>query len=231
MNARQLIDEVSTYLVDQDPYAPFEHWSETDLLNYLRLAVALVASTQKDKFTQRVRTQLVAGAVQTMPPSCVEFQRVVGQVGLAGDLISYPRRAYGNDLHLQGKIGCRDCLIRADGEYEISSWSYDSADTSVFYVEPPVPNDVAVEVEIACFVPPTVDTLDSAIPLGLHYRPALFELMLYYAYGVDTESVPSRDRAAVHWNNALMLLGIEQKSISNRYSATRIPETRLGARK
>lgn len=232
ISARQMIDEVSTYLVDQDPDAPFEHWSEDDLLSYFRLAVEIIASTQKDKFNKRVTLPLVAGMLQTTPERCRDMTRVLGQADAAGMITSFPRRASMDGLHLRGKVGCPDCYANVSaGNYKVESWYYDEADPHTLYVEPPVPAGANATLEIVCFVPPVVDNADSMVDLGAQLRPAIFELMLYYAYGVDTESVPSRDRSAAHLNSAFTLLGIDQRSMANRYASTRLPEARLGATK
>lgn len=233
ISARQLIEEVSTYLVDQDPDAPFEHWSETDLLSYFRLAVEIVASTQKDKFIKRTSLTLISGAVQTLPTNCHELTGVIGQMDEAGTLTNFPRRTVHAGMHLKGRLGCQDCRTATLGvvDYAVDSWSYDPDNPNVIFVEPPVPAGVSASLELTCFVPPVVDNIDSDVDLGQQLRPAVFELMLYYAYGVDTESVPSRDRSISHWNNAIALLGIDKQTANNRYAATRLPETRIGARK
>lgn len=232
ISARQLVNEVSTYLVDQDPDAPFEHWSEDDLLSYFRLAVEIVASTQKDKFNKRVSLPLVEGILQTTPERCHDMTRVLGQSDASGAITSFPRRASMDGMHLRGKIGCPDCYAKTDAQnYKVESWYYDENDPNTLYVEPPVPAGANASLEIVCFVPPVVDNLDSEVDLGSQLRPAIFELMLYYAYGVDTESVPSRDRSAAHLNSAFTLLGIDSRRMNNRYANTRMPETRMGATK
>lgn len=232
ISARQMVEEVSIYLVDQDPDAPYEHWSETDLLSYFRLAVGIVASIQKDKFVRRVSMPIVAGAVQTAPDICHDMMNILGQYDSSGVLTNFPRRVIMDGMHLSGKIGCPTNMRGADADnYVVDSWRYDSSNPNIIYIDPPAPTGVNATLEITCFAPPRVDTLDSEVDLGDQLRPAIFELMLYYAYGVDTESVPSRDRSAVHWNNAFALLGLDGGTTKTRYAATRLPEMRLGAQK
>ena len=92
------------------------------------------------------------------------------------------------------------------GEYLISAWRYDPDDYNTIYVDPPVPTGVDATLTISCYNTPEIDSADTVIKLPSHWKPALFELMLYYAYGVDIESVPNRDRSAVHWNNAVTIM-------------------------
>lgn len=232
INPRQMVQEVSQYLVDQDPDMPYAHWSEDELLGYFRLAVAIVASTQKNNFIQRVRIALTEGSVQSLPVTCQEMTGVIGFVGGNGKIIAHPRRTSIQALNFVDGLGCRNCSATVDTEdYKMDSWQYDETNPNIIYVQPPVPENVRAELEIACFVPPSVDDIDTDVNLGSQLRPAVFELMLYYAYGVDTESVPSRDRSTTHWNNAIALLGIDVRDAKNKYAYTRTPETRVGATK
>lgn len=232
ISPRALVEEVSNYLVDQDPDFPFEHWTEDDLLHYFRLAVEIVANAQREKFIKRTSMPLVAGSLQTVPEACHDVSSVLGQADSKGRVKSFPRQTSKNALHLVGKIGCKDCHAEASSsDYTMDSWSYDPNDNNILYVDPPVPDGVTGTLELMCFSPPKIDSIDSDVDLGSQLRPVIFELMLYYAWGVDTESVPSRDRSAVHWNNAFTLLGMEAKQASNRYAVTRVPELRIGAKK
>lgn len=231
ISARQLIDEVSLYLTDQEPDYEFSHWSEQDLLNAFRLAVEIVASTQKDRFMRRSTLRLVPGTIQEAPTQCHDALRVLGQTDATGRITSFPRRSSLSGLHLSGKVGCKDCAARSDGPYSVDSWGYDETNPNVIYVEPPVPDGTTATLEITCFVPPEVDNLDSEVDLGAQLRPAVFHLMLHYAWGIDVESVPARDRSASHWQQAMQLLGADSAALRNRYAATRTPELRQGATK
>lgn len=231
ISARTLIDEVSRYLVDQDPDAPFEHWSEDDLLTYLRLAVGVVASLHKDNFMRRTIIHLVEGRVQDVPADCDELTSVLGQPNEHGVLVAFPRRTAVAGLNVAGIVGCPDCEKKSAGAFKVDSWQYDENNPRILYVTPPVPAGADARLELSCFQAPSVAGMDSEIPLGAHFQPAIFELMLYYAYGVDTESVPSRDRAAAHWANAQALLGLDARGTQNKFAATRTPELRIGARK
>lgn len=231
ISARQLVNDVSAYLVDQDPDAPFTHWSEQDLLTYFRLAVEIVASTQKDRFTKRTTMRLVPGTAQEVPTACHDMVDVLGQIGDSGTIDVFPRRTSTAGLHALGSVGCSGCRGTKTGRYKLDSWQYSEANPNILYVYPPVPEGETVEIELTCFIPPTVDTLDSEVDLGLHMRPIIFHFMLHYGYGVDAESVPSRDRSTAHWNQAMQLLGNDSSALRNRYTATQLPELRPGARK
>lgn len=235
ISARQMIEQVTNYLVDDDDGGIYAntHWSEDDLLDYFRLAVDVVASTQKDKFIKRTTVKLVEGMVQDVPTHCHDAPAAIFQKGGRGLVTPFPRKTSTVGMHLKGKIGCPECEAKAgEGKYKIASWSLDPDDPNLMYVDPPVPEGENVELVISCYVPPSVDNADSEIDLPSSLRPAVFHLMLSYAYGRDTESVPYRDRSATHWNQAIQLIGGDKAAqLSNRYSSTRIPELRIGAKK
>ena len=89
ISPRALVEEVSNYLVDQDPDFPFEHWTEDDLLHYFRLAVEIVANTQREKFIKRTSMPLVAGSLQTIPEACHDVSSVLGQADSKGRVRMY----------------------------------------------------------------------------------------------------------------------------------------------
>lgn len=232
IRAKQLIDEVNRYLLDDDPDYEYTHWSEQDLLDYFRLAINIVASTQKDKFIGQKTVSLVTGAVQEIPKYCHDVPSVLGQIDSQGKVVGYPRHVVAHNRHLVGRLGCPDCRGEISGTYVVDSWTLDPSNPNVIYVDPPVPEGVDAQLRLSCYVPPRIDDVDSEVDLGDHLHTVIFHFMLSYAYNRDTESVPFRDRGTTHWNMAVQLLGGDAASqLSNRYTATRIPELRLGAKK
>lgn len=203
IRARTLIDMVSVYLRDHEADFEFTHWEERELAGFLQLAVELVSSTKPSLFTSRVDVKLVAGAIQSVPDSCQEFVSVTGQKDVDGVITPVRKSSSKMALSLRRPI-CQ--ATSSTGEYLISAWRYDPDDYNTIYVDPPVPTGVDATLTISCYNTPEIASADTVIKLPSHWKPALFELMLYYAYGVDIESVPNRDRSAVHWNNAVTIM-------------------------
>ena len=202
ISARKLIDDVSRYLRDNEPDYEFTHWEESELASFLERAVYLVSSVRPSLFTSKVEVPLVAGSIQTIPDTCHEFVSVVGQKNADGGITAVRKTTSKMALALKFPV----CSINTTGDYEVSSWRYDEDDSKTVYVDPPVPAGSTGTLVVSCYNVPEVDSATTKLHLPAHWQPALFELMLYYAYGVDIESVPNRDRSAVHWNNAVTIM-------------------------
>lgn len=221
---RELVAEVSKYLVDQEPGFEFTMVSEDELASYLRMAVQLFASHNKELFQNRHEVKLVPGAIQELPYECEEMNDVYGVRGADGEIDTQIRRT---DLRLAQAVRRPVCRVSVEGEYKLDSYQYDPSNPRVIHVDPPIPADVDATLIVTCYGVPEVTNLEEAIMVPSSARPILFEFMLYYAYGVDSESVPARDRSNTHFQNGLTLMGIGQNKSANRYAYTRIPEARV----
>ena len=204
---RTVVDEISKYLVDQEPGFEFEHWTEEELVTYARDAARILALNFKSDFVRRKVVTLQQGAKQTLPAGCDRFVTADGQVGKDGAITSMIRRTSTGAI---GTLRVPSCPAPKGGRFRVSSWQFDPTDQRSFYVDPPVPRGETVRLAISCFGPPQVEGLDEKLDIPEHQIPILKELMMYYAYGVDTESVPNRQYMEAHWNNAVALIGAER---------------------
>lgn len=200
-----LVKEVSEYLVDQEIGYEYIHWSEESLLSYARLALGIVATASRAELTKVLSVPLVAGSIQTVPSSCVGSVSVLGAE--AGGIVTAVREVSASASLFSGRLGCADCSMGTDSEdYKIESWSRVSGTDNSFIVHPPVPEGAEGNILVSCFVPPTIDSIDSVVDLADTFRPVIFSFMLYYAYGVDFESVSMREQSAYHFANGNALL-------------------------
>lgn len=205
---RTIVEEVSKYLVDQEPDFEFEHWSEDEILTYARDAMRIIAGNLKSLFVNQTTVTLQPGTLQRLPEGCT-LVGVLGTVRRDGTVNVTARRTSNRTLGLlRGKV-CAPSRQEGDG-YEVSEFQVDSSNSRTFYVQPPVPAGTAPQISVSCFGAPAIKSLDQEFDFPDHLIPALKEFMLYYAYGVDTESVPARDYMKVHWQNAVTLLGAEK---------------------
>lgn len=221
---RDSIKSVSEYLLDQEEHYEFTGWSEELLLRFFRYAVGIVASTDKAKFMRRTEIALKPGRVQDLPDSCVEVNDVYGLLGEDGDIMDFVRKTDLKWLSIMKRPVCR---VNSEGPYRLDSYQYDPSNPNVIFVDPPVPRGESATLVISCFHPPEVTNAEEGVELPSTAEPIIFELMLYYAYGVDTESVPSRDRSNTHWQNAMTLMGLDSNTSANRFAYTRVPEARV----
>lgn len=198
--------ELSDYLVDQEPGYEFEHWTEENLLTYIRDALRILVLNFKGEFTTTRRLALQPGGRQALPRGCDSFVSVSAQVSKSGRVMSYLRRASSATI---GVLGVAPCPAGKRG-YRARTYQADSSDKRTFVIEPPVPEGEIVYADVQCVCPPDVSSFESELALPSYLIPILKELVLYYAYGTDQESVTARAYSETHWKNAAALIGAER---------------------
>ena len=199
MKANDLIRDVSSYLSDQEFGFEFEHWSSADLFRYFKLAVAAVAAKKPASFVKATTVRLKPGAQQDLPAPC---ENVVDQ---------YVTNAAGTRLRSSTIKSAQfaflvSCVPTEVAVYAPKSVSFLPGAAQSFLVEPPAPEGVNTTVQVNCFAPPEITSPDADVAVPSTLEPVVFEMMLYYAFGVDTESVASRSRSELHFANAMLLL-------------------------
>lgn len=221
---RLVAEEVSRYLVDQETDYEFTHWTEADILDYTRDAARVLAMNLKNSFTTNKVVELQPGALQTLPAGCSEFVSVVGNVDKHGNLTDTVGKT---SMKWQQTLSRPVCQRSGNGTgYKVTSWQFDVTNLNAFYVQPPVPPGQSPEVMIACFGIPPVESLDDELPIPDHLIPILKEFVMYYAYGRDTESVPARQYAEMHWKNGVMLLSSEKQAPAALLTEAGVPSGR-----
>jgi hypothetical protein len=197
MLAKSAIEAVSKYLSDYEADYEYTHWPETELLAHLGLALDIVASHNKLLFSVKTRVALSPGAIQHIPPPC---QGVVDTLfsNQDGGLIHFTGiRTNGLDF----PSACEESL-----PYRVRSIYLSPASPSVLSVMPPVPVGISSYIYVHCYIPPVISGFNDVVTLPSGLMSALFELQLYYAFGIDIESSASKERSGVHWQNAMLIL-------------------------
>ena len=201
---REVVVEVSRYLVDQEPEFEFTHWEEQDVLTYLQDALRILAINLKYLFVSDKIIDLKPGAYQQTGDGCSDLRAVLGSVDRHGALISGARRT---SLRASQALNRPICAVSGDGGYKLTNFQLDPGNPKTFYVQPPVPRRGRHRALVSCFSVPKLRSLDQELSVGDEYIPIIKEFMLYYAYGRDTESVPARDYQKTHWDRGVLLLG------------------------
>lgn len=209
ITAGEIVQEVSKYLVDQERDFEYEHWTEAELLTYLRDALRILSMNFKGQYTTTQRVPAAAGSAQPLPADCGEFVSVLAQVNAKGGVVSYLRRASSGTI---GVLGAAACAVK--GVFKARTYQQDSSNKGVVWIEPPVPDGDKSFFGVQCVCTPKVDSPESVLQIPDQHIPIIKELMLYYAYGVDQESVTSRQYADTHWKNAAALIGVERATPS-----------------
>lgn len=198
--------EISDYLVDQEPEFEYEHWSERAILAYMRDAIRILSLNFKGEFTRTFRVLLQPGMRQALPAECDEFVGVSAQVDKRGNPVSYLRRASSGTI---GVLNVAECSSTG-ATYRARTYQFDSSNKREFLIEPPVPAEGAFFVELQAVTVPAPNDFGAPLDIPAHLIPALKELVLYYAYGVDQESVTARQYSDSHWQHAVALIAAER---------------------
>lgn len=207
ISASSMQADIARYLSDYDEDESYVHWTQEDLLSYFKRAISIVAMAKRDKFVNRTVIKLKPGTVQDAPSNCESDISVQGiEVDGATERI---RRA---NLNIYPSLGRPTCHSKTCGRgYKMKSYDIDPDNPRSILVDPPVPDDADVSMVFTCYIPPEVSSADSVVELGGDLEAVVFELMLYYAWGVDIEDVANRERSNQHWNNAMTLLQLDAK--------------------
>lgn len=213
INRTALIQRVSAYLTDDEPGYEFTHWTEEDLRTYFDLALKVLTVAIPELARGTCTFKADSGSFTALPSCCENLLGVVS-VKVDGKELPYQPRRVTTRAN-------RYAHCATNGAYKMDSWAYDPQEGGNIYFVPPVPEGSEVEITAQCVK--ALEILDDSVNIPSRHEAALFELMLYYAWGVDIESPASRDRSAAHYKVAMDLLGLA--SNHNFLSAfTRIPE-------
>lgn len=215
--ANSIIARVSKYLTDHEAGYEYTHWSKDDLLDYLRLSIAAVSAADRSKFTEHRIIELKEGSMHDLSDACPDAKIIAYGDDSLGEFI--PVRRTNKDI----SVSINRPICAATGaaySYKMLTWG--SAGDGYVWVHPPIPKGETVKVRVSCFTPTEVHSFDQELHLSPVIEAAVFEMMLYYAFGVDIESVAMRERSESHFNKAYTILGVAltaagtRKTVSSR---------------
>ena len=215
---RTVVEEVSTYLVDQEPEFEFTHWSEVEILTYLQDALRILAMNAKHLFVSDKVITLRPGENQTLAAGCDELRSVQGNVDRHGNLTTSTRRT---SLRAAQTINRPMCGASEEG-YRVGTYQMDPGNPKTFNVQPPVPTRGTHRVLVSCYGVPLIRSVEEELPVPDTVIPIVKEFMMYYAYGQDTESVPAREYQRTHWSNGAALLAAYK---TNPTAILTVPQT------
>lgn len=211
MKVSSLIEDARRYVVGyyDDDDEQYVHWLEEDWLSYVKMAIGIVALADQSSFTKTMDIDLVEGSIQEIPEECKTLKSVRGVKDERGVITHKVRKRASNSLKLPtlSRPLCKS-ITNSNSDYIVKSYSLDEDDDRIIIVDPPVPQGVSGILTISCYSPPTIETEDDDIDLSQAQQTAVFELILYYAWGVDIEDTANRERSNTHWAHAMTLLQI-----------------------
>lgn len=211
MKVSSLIEDARRYVVGyyDDDDEQYVHWLEEDWLSYVKMAIGIVTLADQSSFTKTMDIDLVEGSIQEIPEECKTLKSVRGVKDERGVITHKVRKRASNSLKLPtlSRPLCKS-ITKTNSDYIVKSYSLDEDDDRIIIVDPPVPQGVSGVLTISCYSPPTIETEDDDIDLSQAQQTAVFELILYYAWGVDIEGTANRERSNTHWAHAMTLLQI-----------------------
>lgn len=219
MKVSALIEDAKRYVVGyyEDDGEQYVHWTEEDWLSYVKMAVGIIGMVDQDLFTTTVDVDLRPGSVQDIPAPCQSLRTVRGQRNKDGAVDHIIRKRSMSSMKLPS-INRPVCRVSTatTGDYKVKSYTIDPDDPKMVIVDPPVPDGVTATMVVTCYAPPKMESLEEDLPINDTHSAIVFELILYYAWGVDIEDQANRERSNKHWDNALKLMEINDKATVER---------------
>lgn len=181
MKASEIIEEVETSLLD--PSGQF--WTPEELLSYINDAQRQIVNFKPEANAKIVDMTLASGVRQALPDMASQLIDVTRNTG--GVAITAVDQ---NDLDRMEPM-----WPKAEPTGEIEHYMYDDRSPSTFDVYPPASEGMQVEVIYSATLANLTNT-NADLSLGLQYRSAIIEYVLYRAHSKDTQAaVPQRAQA------------------------------------
>lgn len=204
-NFDQLAFEVSKLLLDSNDCGDgpnFVRWSKNDLIHYAKDAIIMISLLKPDWFSELKVMTAQPGRVQTVPEGCDKLLKVIGVHGSV-DADSPIASTVNERLGGIFPSNCTQALTAKD--YKLSGYTIEGASKNIFYVEPPVPADGEVKLDIICTSSPDTSDKDYVIPNWMHNLAV--EWMMYRAYLSEEESSGAEAAAQLHLQHFYAMIG------------------------
>ncbi len=219
-----LVDEVAQLLNDAEPDYPNIRWTRPEIVEYANDGVAQIALLRADLFEHTETVTLKPGDRQTLPDNAL-FYRVDGTLDARGQLQGRPFAVDAVSSRVAAlwfdALACRDSCVARNRPYVISSWTFDPADPSTFYVSPPVPASPPVQAVVTVSSAPERGNEDTDLPGAMRFHNAIIEWMLYRAYSKDEDSQTSLARMDRHKAHFYEILGLSQRADDRLYRTSK----------
>lgn len=212
-----ICEHVSFQLNDQRPHREFSRWGRAIMVEYLNQAIKEIATYKPDAFSETIAVTLKAGRMQQLEGG-VTLRGLIGPDG-----IPVPES---DDGILKGFVRYAPCppkprIVNGRLDYKVKSYSVDSADSSTFYVSPPVPAGANVTVRAQVDGRTREYTLadwDEVVKISDKYYNNMLDYMTAKAYRMDAESQVSANEANNLFRLFYQSMGVKYKIEAARNS-------------
>lgn len=189
----QLLTHVSGQLSDQQKYREFSRWPRKVMMEYLNQGLKEIAAYRPDAFSREIVSTLQPGSRQT-----------VDAAGTIQSVYSGGKELNKTDMGILRAFSAYSVcppvprLVHGKLEFALRSMSVDENSPGVFFVSPPVPAGVSVEVSVQIVgEPPEYALSDWNKPIGMQakYVNNLIDYIMARAYKRDAESQVSESKS------------------------------------
>jgi hypothetical protein len=228
----QYVTHVSGQMNDQRPSRAFTRWGRGLLLDYLNLGLTEIGAYRPEAFAKDEITTLVAGATQTIDASKT-------LIGLSSNMDGTP--ILPGDIEMATAFNAyaicpiEPRIINGKANYLVRSFAFDSKNTHKFYVDPPVPKGMTVQVNatVTGDVPQyTLADWDKPVEMESKFDASLIDYMMAKAFELDMESAQSRTNSQGLFKKFYDVMGVkyrvESKYRSGNYLGEVGPNPRAG---
>jgi hypothetical protein len=212
----QYVTHVSTQMNDQRPSRAFTRWGRGLLLDYLNLGLNEIGTYRPEAFAKDVIIDLVAGATQT-----TDYSKTI--VALSSNMDGTP--ILPGDIEMATAFNAyaicpiEPRIINGEARYLVRSFALDKHNKHKFYVDPPVPKGLVVQVNasITGEVPQyTLADWDKPIVMESKFSGDLVDYMMAKAFELDMESAQSRSNSQSLFKKFYDVMGVKYK-MESRY--------------
>lgn len=210
----EYITHTSTQLNDQRFGRTFTRWGRGLLLAYLNLGLSEIATYRPEAFATEKKVTLQPGSVQSIDKGTITS--VVSNIG--GPPVSEGDFDLANAFMAYDICPPKVQFKNGNPIFYVRSYSVDKSDPTKFYVAPPVPSGVKVDVLLNLMQGPTEYTLedwDESLDMDNKYANNLIDFMCAKAYEVDMESAQSRHNSDSMYHRFYTSMGIKYKRESS----------------
>lgn len=212
-----ICEHVSFQLNDQRPHREFSRWSRALLVEYLNQALKEIATYKPDAFSETIDILLQPGRIQKLR-SGVTLRGLLGPDGVPAP--------QSEDAVLKAFLRYAPCpprprMVNGRLDYNVKSYSVDSADSSMFYVSPPVPAGANVTMRAQVDGSAKEYTLkhwNDQVFVSDKYYNNMIDYMMARAYRMDSESQVSAAEAGRLLNLFYQTMGAKYKIEAARNS-------------
>jgi len=206
--AQRIIDRANLILQDIDN----TRWSQSELLGWLNEAQLMIINLQPSAHSEYRELTLVAGTKQSLPEDNIRLLDIVRNLdGIYNSSIRVVSRL---DLDTQVPF-----WHTHKPSHIVQHYMYDITEPDVFYVYPPIPEEVLDQNgdplphtvgkidSLLAVVPPDMEDVQGTITLKDIYVPALVDYVVYRAYSKDAESSANQNLKQMYYEQFLSALG------------------------